>query len=192
MGLDALILVFWMLDFKPVFSLSSFMIIKRLFSSSLLSGIKVISFAYLRLIFLLAVLIPAYDLSSLSFLMMYSEYKLNKQCDNIQPCCTPLPTLKQSIVPCLVLTFASWPAYRFLRRQVRWSGIPISLRVFQFIVIHTVKGFSIVSEAEVDFFSPWNSHAFSMIQRMLAIWPLVPLPFLNLACTSRSSKLTFC
>ena len=32
----------------------------------------------------------------------------------------------QSVVPCLVLTVASWPAYRFLRRQVRWSGIPIS------------------------------------------------------------------
>ena len=31
-----------------------------------------------------------------------------------------------------------------------WSGIPISLRIFQFAVIHTVKGFSIVSEAEVD------------------------------------------
>ena len=37
-------------------------------------------------------------------------------------------------------TVASWPAYRFLKRQVRWSGIPISLRIFQFIVIHTVKG----------------------------------------------------
>ena len=43
-------------------------------------------------------------------------------------------------------------AYRFLRRQVRWSGIPNSLRIFQFVVIHTVKGFSIVSEAEVDIF----------------------------------------
>ena len=32
---------------------------------------------------------------------------------------------------------------------MRWSGIPISLRIFQFVVIHTVKGFSIVSEAEV-------------------------------------------
>ena len=137
MGLDAVILVFWMLGFKPVFSLSSFMVIKRLFSSSLLSGVKVISFAYLRLIFLLPVLIPAYDLSSLSFLMMYSEYKLNKQCANIQPCCTPLPTLNQSIVPCLVLTFASWPAYRFLRRQVRWSGIPISLRIFHSLLWST-------------------------------------------------------
>ena len=36
----------------------------------------------------------------------------------------------QSIFPCLLLTVASWPAYRFLRRQVRWSGIPISFRIF--------------------------------------------------------------
>ena len=49
-----------------------------------------------------------------------------------------------------VLTVASWPTYRFLRRQVRWSGIPISLRVFQFVMIYTVKGFIIVSEKEVD------------------------------------------
>ena len=42
------------------------------------------------------------------------------------------------------------PAYRILRRQGKWSGIPFSLRIFQFVVIHTVKGFSIVSEAEVD------------------------------------------
>ena len=40
---------------------------------------------------------------------------------------------------------------RFLRRQVRWSDIPISW-IFQFVVIHTVKVFSIVSEAEVDVF----------------------------------------
>ena len=33
-----------------------------------------------------------------------------------------------------------------------WCGIPVSLRIFQFVVIHTVKGFSIVNEAEVDIF----------------------------------------
>ena len=33
-----------------------------------------------------------------------------------------------------------------------WSGIPISFRIFQFIVIHTVKGFGIVNKAEVDVF----------------------------------------
>ena len=37
----------------------------------------------------------------------------------------------------------------------------------------------------------WNSLAFSMIQRMLAIWPLVPLLFLNPAWTSGSSQLTY-
>ena len=57
-GLDAMILVFWMLSFKPTFSLSSF--IKSLFSSFSLSAIRVVSSAYLRLfIFLPAVLIPA-------------------------------------------------------------------------------------------------------------------------------------
>ena len=34
--------------------------------------------------------------------------------------------------------------------MVRWSGIPISLRIFQFVVIHTVKGFGVVNKAEVD------------------------------------------
>ena len=54
----------------------------------------------------------------------------------------------------------------------------------QFLVIHTVKGFSVVNEAEVELF--WNFLSFSMIQWMLAIWSLVPLPFLNPAWTSGS------
>ena len=83
---------------------------------------------------------------------MYSAHKLNKQGDHIQPWLTPFPVWKQSIVSCLVLTVASWPVYRFLRRQVRWSGIPISLRIFQFVVIHTVKGFGLVNKAKVDVF----------------------------------------
>ena len=84
--------------------------------------------------------------------MMYSAYKLNKQGDNIQPWCTPFPIWNQPVVPCLVLTVASWPAYRFLKRQVRWSAIPISFRIFQFIVIHTVEGFGIVNKAEINVF----------------------------------------
>ena len=59
-GPDAMILVFWMLSFKPTFSLCSFTFIKKLFGSSLLSAIRVVSSAYLRLlIFLPAILIPA-------------------------------------------------------------------------------------------------------------------------------------
>ena len=85
-----------------------------------------------------------------AFHIIHSAYKLNKQSDNIQPCCTPFPILNQSVVPHKVLTVTSWPVYRFLRRQVRWSGIPISLRIFQFTVIHTV--FSVDNEADVDVF----------------------------------------
>ena len=61
MGLNVIIFVFWLLSFKPVFSLSSFTFIKRLFSSPSLSSIRVVSRAYLRLlIFLPAVLILAW------------------------------------------------------------------------------------------------------------------------------------
>ena len=73
-----------MLSFKPAFSLSSFTFIKKLFSSSSLSAIKVISPAYLMLlVFLLSILIPACDSSSPAFYMMYSACKLNNQSDNI-------------------------------------------------------------------------------------------------------------
>jgi len=75
--------------------------------------------------------------------MMHSSYKLKR---------TPFPIWNQSVVLCLFLTVASWPAYRFLRRQVRWSGIPISFRISQFVVIHTVKGFGVVNKAEVEVF----------------------------------------
>ena len=70
MGPDAVTLAFWMLSFKPAFSLSSFTLIKRLFSSSSLSAIRVVSSAYLRLlIFLPAILIPACDSFSPAFHM---------------------------------------------------------------------------------------------------------------------------
>ena len=72
-GPDAMILVFLMLSFKPTFSLSSFTYNKSLFSSFLLSAIRVVSSAYLRLlIFLPAILSPACSSSSPAFHMMYS------------------------------------------------------------------------------------------------------------------------
>ena len=92
MGADAMIFVFWMLNFKPAISLSSFTLIKRLFSSSLLSAMRVVSPAYLMLLlFLLAILISACASSSPAFHMMYSVYKLNKQGDNTWSWCTPFP-----------------------------------------------------------------------------------------------------
>ena len=65
------------------------------------------------------------------------SYKLNKQNGNIQPWYTPFPILNQSVVPYWILILASWPAYRFLRRQVRWSDIPISLRIFHSLIWST-------------------------------------------------------
>ena len=78
MGLDAMTLEIWMLSFKPTLSLSSFTFIKRLFSSSLLSAIRVVSSACLRLlIFLLAILIPVYSLGHYSTEIAFS---LNFHC----------------------------------------------------------------------------------------------------------------
>ena len=137
MGPDAMIFIFWMLSFKPVFSLSYFTFIKRLFSSSSLSAVRVEPSAYLIINIYPAILISACASSNLVFLMMYCAYKLNKQGDVIQPWQTPFPIWNQSVVPCPVLTLASWPAYRFLKQQVRWSGIPISLRMFHSLLWST-------------------------------------------------------
>ena len=86
MELDAMILVFWMLGFKTTFSLSSLIFMKRLFSSSSFSVIRVVSSVYLRLLLFLS---GNHD-SSLCFIqpafrMIHSAYKLTKQGDNIQP-----------------------------------------------------------------------------------------------------------
>ena len=83
---------------------------------------------------------------------MYSAYKLNKQGDNIQPWRIPFLIWNQSVVPCPVLTVASWPAYRFLRRQVRWSGIPISFRISHSVLWSTSQRLGIVNKAEIDVF----------------------------------------
>ena len=105
-----------------------------------------------------------------AFCMRYSAYKLNKQNDHIQPWHTPFPIWNQSVVPCLALTVASWPAYRFLRRQIRWSGLPISWRIFQFVVIHTIKGFSVVNEVEVDVLLEFSCFFYDPTD--VAIWSL--------------------
>ena len=102
------------------------------------------------LIFLLAILIPACASSSPAFLMIYSAYKLNKQDDNIQPWGTPFPIWNQSGVPCPVLTVASWPAYRFLQRQVRWSGIPISFRIFHMVEFFWNSQYQLINKITVE------------------------------------------
>ena len=120
---------FLIFSLKPALSLPSFTLIKRLFNSSSLSAIRVVSSMYQRLLmFLPSILIPACNSSSPAFPRMCSVYRLNRQGDSRQPCCTSFSILNQSVAPNGVLTVASWPTNRFLRRQVRWPDIPVSLR----------------------------------------------------------------
>ena len=132
---------------------------------------------HLRLmIFHLAILIPVCNSFSSAFNMMCSAYNLSKYSDKYIFWCTPFPILKQFVVLCPVLIVASLPSYKFQRKQVRWSSNRISSRIFQFVVIHTVKGFCIVNETEVDVFL-----------KFYCFWSLVPLHFLNPISTSGSS-----
>ena len=174
-----------MLSFKPAFSLSSSTCINRLFGSSLLSAIRVLSCTYLKLlIFLPAILILVCDSSSPALHIMYSVYKLNKQGDNIQPWRTPFLIWNQSVVPCLLLTVASWPAYRCFSGG-RSGGLEFPY-LEEFPVCCDPPSQRL--QKQMCF---WNSLAFSMIQWMLAIWSLVPLPFLNPACTSGSPRFPY-
>ena len=98
-------------------SLFSFTLIKRLFNSSSLSAIRVVSSAYLRLlVFLLAILIPACNSSSLAFCMMCSAYKLNKQGDNKQPCHIPFAILDQSVA-----TLFKWIMIKSSNAKTRYT-----------------------------------------------------------------------
>ena len=127
-----------MFCFKTTFSLSSFTCIKRLFSSCSLPAIRVVSSAYLRLLILfLAILIPAYASSNPAFLMMYSAYKLNKQGGQytaltysfsyLEPVCCSMSSSNCCFLTCIQISQEA---------GVRWSGIPISLRISQFIVYY--------------------------------------------------------
>ena len=162
----------------------SFTFIKRLFSSSL-SAIRVVSSAHLRLlIFLLAILFPAYASSSPAFLIMYTVYKLNKQGDNIQPWRTPFPIWNQSVGPCPVLTVVSWPAYISQEAgQVVWYS-HLFQNFPQFIMIHKVKGFGIVKnrnllKKKTNAKKPISSFALLIWSKDEVGKVSVPLPALN-------------
>ena len=161
MGPDAMILVFWMLSFKPTFSLSSFTFIKNLSSSSS-STIRVVSSAYLRLLMFLPTIsiVLVWDSSSPGFLMMYSACKLNKHSDKysldvllflfgtsllfhvqfellLPHRRTDFSRDRSDILTCQASVL--WYSHLF-------KNFP------QFAVIHAVKGFGIVNEAEINVF----------------------------------------
>ena len=58
----------------------------------------------------------------------------------------------QSVVPSLILTCFFTCIQVSQEAGKRGSSVAISLRILQFAVIHTVKGFCVASEAEVDVF----------------------------------------
>ena len=70
----------------------------------------------------------------------------------MQPERTPFLIWNQSVVPCPGLTVASWPTYKFCRRQVRWLWYSHLIKNFPVCLIHTVKGFGIVNKAEIEVF----------------------------------------
>ena len=99
------------------------------------------------------------------------------------------PILNQSIVPRNILTFVSWPAYRFLRRQVRWlysylcKNFPVSWDSQSQRLLHSQWSRSICFvEFPCFLYDPVNVD--SLISG--------PLPFLNPACTFINSQFTYC
>ena len=115
---------------------------------------RVIPSVYLRLlIFLLAILIPACNSSNPVFLMMCSAYKLNKQGDSKQALSYSFLNLEP--VSCSVQDsnccfLTSIQVSQETGKMVWYSHLFKSFP--QFVMIHTVKGFSIVNETEVDVF----------------------------------------
>ena len=85
--------------------------------------------------------------------MMYSAFKLNKQSDNIQ---LDILLLNLEPVPCSMSSsnccFLTYIQFCEEAGQAVWYS-HLFKDFQQFVVIHIVKGFSIVNEAELDFFS---------------------------------------
>ena len=93
--------------------------------------------------------------------MIYSAYKLNKQCDNIQPRCTSFPIWNQSIVPCLVLTVASWPHTCFLGGRKGGLVVP-SLSEFSSLLWST--------ESKASLHSQWSRNMYFSGILLLFLW----------------------
>ena len=113
--------------------------------------------------------------------MMYFANKLNKEGGNTYPCHTAVPILNQAVVPCSVLTIASWPTYRFLRRQIRWSCTSIFRNFPKFTAINPKALHSQWSRSRCFFL---ELPCFLHDPMILNIWSLAALPFLNPTCTS--------
>ena len=106
---------------------------------------------------------------SLAFCMMCSVYKLKKQVDNKQPSRISFSILNQSVVQgsnCCFLTLI-----QVSQETVKMAWYSHLFKIFpQFVVIHTVKGFSIVDETEVDVFLNFLSFLMSSECWQFDLW----------------------
>ena len=154
MGPDAMILVFWMLSFKPTFSLSYFTFVKQRFSSFLLSAVK----DGVTCVFEVTDISPGNLDSSLCFHQPSISHDV--LCMQVKQAGWQYAALTYSF-PYLEPVYCSKSSSNcyFLTciqvsqeaGQVVWYS-HIFQNFPQFIVILTVKGFGIVSKAEIDVF----------------------------------------
>ena len=136
---DAMILVFWMLSFMPAFSLSLLptsrgSLVPLYFLSLEWYHLHIWScwhFSWKAWFYLATN--PAWHFTWCTLYIRLKKWGIA----NKQPWQSPFPILNQLLVPCKVLIVASWPAYRFLRRQVRWSDILFSWRIFHSLLWST-------------------------------------------------------
>ena len=99
---------------------------------------------------------------------------------DLEPVCYSMSSSNCCLLTCIQISQEAG-------KVVWWSHL---LKNFpQFVVIHTVKGFNVVNEAEVDFFGGFPCFYYDPAD--IDKFDLVPLPFLNPACTFGSSWFTY-
>ena len=129
-------LCFLNVEFNPAFSLCLFTFIKKLFNST---SFLPLGWYHLHIwgywyfswqSWFQLMLHPAWH-----FTWCTLHISSNKQGDNILPWFTPFPILSQSIVPCLLLTFVSWPAYlfRFIEAIMNISFLSFSFKTLSLV-----------------------------------------------------------
>ena len=160
MGPGAMVLVFWMLSFKPAFSLSSFTLIKRLCSSSSLSTITVVSSTYLRLLIFLWQLwfqLGIYTAQHFTWCSLHRSYISRVTIYSLVILLSQFwtsPLFHVRFCCFLTCTQVSQEAGEVVWYSHLFKNFP------QFVVIHTVKGFSVVNEAEVAIFLEFSCFLF--------------------------------
>ena len=129
--------------------------------------------------------------STLAFCMMYTAYKLKKagwqhtalmySFVNLEPVLCSMSGSNRCFLTCIQISQEAG-------KVVCHSHV---FKTFPVCCLPHIKHFIIVNEAKVYVFF-WKSFHFSIIQQILTIWSLIPLPFLNPAWTSVSFQLTYC